>query len=112
MTWQVWAFLALCLVAAVAYAVARIARGRRLARMVINGDSAALEAEQAAAGARARVEANKAADAAQDARSEARAAVLVEAVRQSPPAPAPDADGVRAGDRPRSRFADELGLDR
>lgn len=112
MTWQVWIFLALCLAAAVAYAVVRIARDRRRAALVDDGAAAASASDRAAAAAEARTEVRRAEDEAADDRSTARARDLVSTVQAQPPVPEQDGDGQRAGRRPRSKFADELGLDR
>ena len=111
MTWQAWIVTGVSAVCAVAFGVWRHFRGRRLDRVVSRAAQSATGAERAAASAEARTAARKAADVRSDARAAEGAGRVVEAVRAAPPAPDEGPDGVRAGRRPRSSFADELGLD-
>lgn len=111
MTWQIWIMAAVSAVGAVAFGLWRQQRGRRLDRVVSDARSGAVEADRAAAEAEARVETRRAADARADDRSAENAERTVDAVRAAPPVPDESADGIRVGRRPRSQFADELGLD-
>lgn len=109
MTWQTVAGITAAVAALGAWVVSRI-RARTARRVALRGREAAVGAHGAAHAAAARNRAQRAEDATHDARATHTARALADALRESPAAPASD-DGVRAGRRPRSKFAGELGLD-
>lgn len=83
--------------------------GRAQERARTAGEVAA-EAERVAAERRARAAAAPARDAGADAEDVAAARATAAETRAAPPTPPRRPDGVRAGERPRSSLADELGL--
>jgi len=89
---------------AAVYGLVRLMRSRRRARLAEQGQAAVRDAEATQAATEARNAAHRDEDKRRDAQATRDARNAVEAQKATPP-------GADSGRRPRSAFADELGLD-